>query len=180
MHFRVLSSRTFVFFFETFCSILQARIQISFSGGGGGGGGGRGGCFPPKTHSSYYTILWFPDFNGCKPFTRKVNVSSSNHENLFFFFFLIYVCILHNCCAISNQYHFTNPISTFLPKFQGGPEPPPPPPLDPPIFILWFYWCGMPYRQRILVGRLPTLMVQGRKFSSLRVHRTQSSSNSWR
>ena len=36
------------------------------------------------------------------------------------FFFLIYDCILHKCCAISNQYHFTNPISTFLPKFRGG------------------------------------------------------------
>ena len=61
---------------------LQARIQISFSGGGG---------VPPKTHSSYYMILWFPDFDGCKPFTRKVNVSSSNHEDVstfrtFFFF----------------------------------------------------------------------------------------------
>ena len=39
-------------------------------------------------------------------------------------FFLIYDCILHKCCAISNQYHFTNPISTFLPKFQGGSGPP--------------------------------------------------------
>ena len=44
-----------------------------------------------------------------------------------FFFFLIYDCILHKCCAISNQYHFTNPISTFLPKFQGGSGPPVPP-----------------------------------------------------
>ena len=52
---------------------VQARIQISFWGGGG---------VPPKTHSSYYMILWFPDFNGCKPFTRKVNVSSSNHEDV--------------------------------------------------------------------------------------------------
>ena len=43
------------------------------------------------------------------------------------FFFLIYDCILHKCCAISNQYHFTNPISTFLPKFQGGSGPPVPP-----------------------------------------------------
>ena len=42
------------------------------------------------------------------------------------FFFLIYDFILHKCCAISNQYHFTNPISTFLPKFQGGPDPSPP------------------------------------------------------
>ena len=49
------------------------------------------------------------------------------------FFFLIYDCILHKCCAISNQYHFTNPISTFLPKFQGGPDPRFPP-LDPPMF----------------------------------------------
>ena len=43
------------------------------------------------------------------------------------FFFLIYDCILHKCWAISNQYHFTNPISTFLPKFQGGSGPPVPP-----------------------------------------------------
>ena len=42
-------------------------------------------------------------------------------------FFLIYDCILHKCCSISNQYHFTNPISTFLPKFQGGSGPPVPP-----------------------------------------------------
>ena len=41
-----------------------------------------------------------------------------------YFFFLIYDCILHTCCAISNQYHFTNPMSTFLPKFQGGSGPP--------------------------------------------------------
>ena len=88
----------------------------------------RGGV-PPKTHSSYYMILWFPDFNGCKPFTRKVNISSSNPVDVstirtFFFFFND--CILHKCCAISNQYHFTNPISTFLPKFQGGSGPPVP------------------------------------------------------
>ena len=60
--------------------------------------------------------------------------TTSNHEDVstfrtffFFFFFLIYDCILHKCCAISNQYHFTNPISTFLPKFQGGSGPPVPP-----------------------------------------------------
>ena len=94
-------------------------------------------------------ILWFPDFNGCKPFTRKVNVSSSNHEDVstfrtfFFFFFLIYDCILHKCCAISNQYHFTNPMSTFLPKFQGG-SGPPVPPLDPPMpSFLFFLWTVM-------------------------------------
>ena len=49
-------------------------------------------------------------------------------------FFLIYDCILHKCCAISNQYHFTNPISTFLPKFQGGGPDPRSPPLDPPMW----------------------------------------------
>ena len=43
------------------------------------------------------------------------------------FFYLIYDCILHKCCAISNQYHFMNPISTFLPKFQEGSGPPVPP-----------------------------------------------------
>ena len=64
----------------------QARIQISFSGGGG---------VPPKMHSSYYMILWFQDFNGCKPFTRKVNISSSNHEDVstfrtFFFFMTVF------------------------------------------------------------------------------------------
>ena len=70
---------------------IHARIQISFSGGGGGGGG-----VPPKTHSSYYMILWFPDFSGCKPYTRKVNVSSSNHEvstfwTLFRFMTVVYI-----------------------------------------------------------------------------------------
>ena len=108
---------------------------------------------PPKTHSSYYMILWFPDFNGCKPFTRKVNVSSSNHEDVSTFrtfFFKIYDCILHKCCAISNQYHFTNPISTFLPKFQKGSGPPVPPPPPPPPgsahgddCTLIFYRCNL-------------------------------------
>ena len=60
-----------------------------------------------------------------------------------FFFFLIYDCILHKCCAISNQYYFTNPISTFLPKFQGGggwfrtPAPLPP---DPPMVCNMFVY----------------------------------------
>ena len=49
-----------------------------------------------KTHSSYYMILWFPDFSGCKPYTRKVNVSSSNHEvstfwTLFRFMTVVYI-----------------------------------------------------------------------------------------
>ena len=55
-----------------------------------------------------------------------LNMRMSSHLEPFFFF-LIYDCILHKCCAISNQYHFTNPISTFLPKFQGPSGPPVPP-----------------------------------------------------
>ena len=85
-------------------------------------------------------IIWYFDFRISmdvsllqeKSTFPVLTMKMSPHLEPFFFFFLIYDCILHKCCAISNQYHFTNPISTFLPKFQGvrtlGP-----PLLDPPM-----------------------------------------------
>ena len=63
----------------------------------------------------------------------------SPHLEPFFFFF--YDCILHKCCAISNQYHFTNPISTFLPKFQGEGPDPRSPSLDPPMVKIRVRGC---------------------------------------
>ena len=76
----------------------------------------------PRGGPTENALVLFPDFNGCKPFTRKVNVSSSNHEDFSTFrTFFFYDCIIHKCCAISNQYHFTNPISTFC---SGPPVPP--------------------------------------------------------
>ena len=91
---------------------------------------------------------------------QEVNVSSSNHEDVStfktFFFFFNYDCILHKCCAISNQYHFTNPIRTFLPKFQGGVRTPGPPPLDPPMTVTakWFMFF-LDFRCKPLVLQCP-------------------------
>ena len=98
------------------------------------GGGGGGGCSHRKRTR---LIIWYFDFR------ISMDVSLLQEKSTFPvltmrmsphlepFFFLIYDCILHKCCAISNQYHFTNPISTFLPKFRGrgGGSGPPVPPL---------------------------------------------------
>ena len=94
--------------------ISQARIQISFSGE----------SHRKRTH----LIIRYFDFRISmdvsllqeKSTFPVLTMRMSPHLEPFFFFFFIYDCILHKCCAISNQYHFTNPISTFLPKFQGG------------------------------------------------------------
>ena len=96
--------------------LIHAQIQISFSGG-----------VPPKTHSSYYMILWFPDFSGCKPYTRKVNVSTSNHEvstfwTLFRFMTVVYINAVQyqTCPNHESDNHF-------FAKIPGGVRTPGPP-----------------------------------------------------
>ena len=55
----------------------------------------QGGSHRKRTRLIIW-YFWFPDFSGCKPYTRKVNVSSSNHEvstfwTLFRFMAVVYI-----------------------------------------------------------------------------------------
>ena len=103
----------------------QARIQISFSGG----------SHRKRTRLiiRYFDFRISMDVSLLQEKSTFPVLTMRMSPHLEPFFFLIYDCILHKCCAISNQYHFTNPISTFLPKFQGGGPDPRSPPLDPPM-----------------------------------------------
>ena len=74
-------------------------------------------------------ILWFPDFSGCKPYTRKVNVSSSNHEvstfwTLFRFMTVVYINAVQyqTCPNHESDNHF-------FAKIPGGGVRTPGPPL---------------------------------------------------
>ena len=91
----------------------HARIQISFSGGS-----------HRKRTRLIIWYFWFPDFSGCKPYTRKVNVSSSNHEvstfwTLFRFMTVVYInAVQYQTCP--NHESDTH----FFAKIPGGGGPP--------------------------------------------------------
>ena len=95
----------------------------------------QGGSHRKRTRLIIW-YFWFPDFSGCKPYTRKVNVSSSNHEvstfwTLFRFMAVVYInAVQYQTCP---NHESDNHFFAKIPGGGGGCSGPPVPPLDPPL-----------------------------------------------
>ena len=96
--------------FETQTSNCK-RGSRYLSRGGGGGGGGVGWSHRKRTRLiiRYFDFRISMDVSLLQEKSTFPVLTMRTSPHLELFFFLIYDCILNKCCAISNQYHFTNP-----------------------------------------------------------------------
>ena len=125
--------------------------------------GGGGGVFPPKTHCLIKWYFWFPDFSGCKPYTRKVNVSSSNHEvstfwTLFRFMTVVYINAVQyqTCPNHESDNHF-------FAKIPGGVRTP-----GPPLWIRPWTLLALPDPGPAFVSKSPPIVINiAKKIASL-------------